>query len=44
MSYIWNNPDWPSYIYDAEKVRIHHEDYELQKTIALSKNDPPLLR
>ena len=31
MSYIWNNPDWPSYMYDAEKVKKHHENYELQK-------------
>jgi Fic family protein len=31
MSYIWNNPDWPSYIYDAEQIKKQHDEYELQK-------------
>lgn len=31
MSYIWNNPDWPSYAYDSEKVEKHHLHYEVQK-------------
>lgn len=31
MSYIWNNPDWPSYTYDVQEVARHHVSYELQK-------------
>lgn len=31
MSYIWNNPDWPSYVYDAEEVERHYSNYLLQK-------------
>lgn len=45
MPYIWNNPDWPSYLYDAEKVRVHHENYDLQKKatdIVFSIIDPDI--
>ena len=31
MSCIWENPDWPSYAYDAEEIERHHVHYELQK-------------
>ena len=31
MSYIWNNPDWPSYTNDLEEVEKHHLHYEVQK-------------
>jgi Fic family protein len=31
MSYIGNNPDWPSYAYDAEEVERHYSNYLLQK-------------
>jgi len=31
MTYIWNNPDWPSYTYDVQEVERHHLHYELQK-------------
>ncbi|MGE0075876.1 MAG: Fic family protein [Sphaerochaetaceae bacterium] len=31
MTYIWNNPDWPSYTYDAEEVERHYSTYVVQK-------------
>lgn len=31
MSYIWNNPDWPLFVYDAGEVEKYHGNYELQK-------------
>ncbi len=31
MTYIWNNPDWPSYTYDAEEVERHYSTYVAQK-------------
>ncbi len=31
MSYIWNNPEWPSYTYNEEQVAKQYEEYMLQK-------------
>lgn len=31
MSFIWNNPDWPSYTHGVEEVERHHVRYEVQK-------------
>lgn len=45
MSYIWNNPDWPSYTYDGEVVEKHQIHYELQKKatdIVFSIIDPDM--
>ncbi|HKL58414.1 MAG TPA: DUF4172 domain-containing protein, partial [Sphaerochaeta sp.] len=45
MSYIWNNPDWPSYTYDGEVVEKHHVHYDLQKKatdIVFSIIDPDM--
>ncbi|MFA5603134.1 MAG: hypothetical protein WDA21_05370, partial [Bacilli bacterium] len=27
MSYIWNNPDWPLFVYDVGEVEKYHGNY-----------------
>ena len=39
MAYIWQNPNWPSYSYDAEKVEAAYSKYlekEKEAEIAFS--------
>jgi len=31
MSYIWKNPDWPSYAYNEELISKKYDDYLVQK-------------
>lgn len=31
MSYMWNNPDWPSYTYDTQEIESHYGPYLVQK-------------
>ncbi len=45
MSYIWNNSDWPSFIYKDKLISQQYEDYLLQKRatdIVLSIIDPDM--
>ena len=41
MSFIWNNPDWPSYTHGVEEVERHHVRYEVQKNATDIVMKPP---
>lgn len=45
MSYIWNNPDWPSFTFENESISQQYEEYLLQKRatdIVFSIIDPDM--